>query len=118
MYDLPPSVNRFGDGFSLRYWGTGCFAESDPIHTRRIYASQAHFDGHLLHDDYVRTLDPSRARLFYVPTFSRYVSSNRCPRAVLELLILWVRSSAPWWERSGGRDHVFFVPSDAQVGAP
>ena len=26
-------------------------------------------DVHLLHDDYVRTLDPSQASLFYVPTF-------------------------------------------------
>ena len=66
VYDLPPHVNRYADKYSTRYWGAGAFVECAPVHERRIYASQTHFEGHLLRDDYVRTRRPRRARLFYV----------------------------------------------------
>lgn len=66
VYDLPPSVNREAEAWMWRQWGSlggyGC----DPVYNRRIYAAQSHFDSQLLHDDFARTLDASRAKLFYV----------------------------------------------------
>ena len=38
--------------------GNGC----DPVYNRRIYAAQSHFDAHLLHDDFARTLDAEQAK--------------------------------------------------------
>ena len=48
-----------------------------------------------------------------MPTFAQHVTENRCPRSLLRLLQHWVRSSFPYWDRSGGRDHVFFLSSDS-----
>lgn len=117
VYDLPPSINRLGDTFSVRYWGAGCFVESDPVHTRRIYASQAHFDGHLLHDDYVRTLDPSRAHLFYVPTFimQRHTWGSPMVGRSMQRAYEYIRHAYPYWNRSGGRDHVWLMPGEKQT---
>ena len=47
--------------------GNGC----DPVYNRRIYAAQSHFDAHLLHDDFARTLDAEQANLLH---------ANPCPR--------------------------------------
>ena len=153
VYDLPPAINREADRWMTRYWGQGCFLECDPVHTRRIYASQAHFDGHLLHDDYVRTLDLSSAKLFYVPTFlmarhtcaarrvqpSTTIAASHTPNHVhpstLESLpgrscpacsmtgagsiqrtmhsaYDYIRFTYPYWNASGGRDHVWFIPGE------
>ena len=68
VYELPARVSRESETWSTRYWGDGSFEQCDPVHMRRIYQAQSHFAGHLLHDDYVRTLDPREAKLFYVPT--------------------------------------------------
>ena len=45
----------------LRQWGARRGQGCDPVHNRRIYAAQSHFDAHLLHDDFARTLDAEQA---------------------------------------------------------
>ena len=113
VYDLPPAVNREADRWMTRYWGAGCFLECDPIHARRIYASQAHFDGHLLHDSLIRTLDPQEAKLFYVPTFimARHTWAGAIQRTMLSAYH-HIRHAYPYWNASGGRDHVWFMPGE------
>jgi hypothetical protein len=37
---------------------------------------------------------------------------NTCGRATVRLLSHYVRAAHPYWARSGGRDHLFFLPSD------
>lgn len=111
VYDLPAAVNRDGAKWMTRYWGVGSFTECDPVHERRIYSAQTHFDGHLFHDDYVRTLDPRQAKLFYVPIFlaQRHTWGGRGAFRSLEKLLAHIKHAHPYWNASGGRDHVFFV---------
>lgn len=117
VYDLPPSINREGDMWATRYWEGGSFLECDPVHTRRIYASQTHFDGHLLHDDFVRTLDPSEAKLFYVPTFvmQRHTWGGTGVHRSLLMALEHIRHAYPYWNASAGRDHVWFLPGEKQT---
>jgi len=69
VYQMPASVNRAAEAWMWRQWGKDAGRGCDPVHNRRIYSAQSHFDAHLLHDDFTRTLDPKRASLFYVPLF-------------------------------------------------
>ena len=46
-----------------KQWGTERGFGCDPVHNRRVYAAQSHFDSHLMHDDFARTLDARQARL-------------------------------------------------------
>ena len=103
--------------WATRYWEGGSFLECDPVHTRRIYASQTHFDGHLLHDDFVRTLDPSEAKLFYVPTFvmQRHTWGGAGVHRSLLMALEHIRHAYPYWNASAGRDHVWFLPGEKQA---
>jgi len=77
LYNLPPELNRAGEAWMWRSWGHDVGNGCDPVHNRRIYSAQSHFDAHLLHDDFARTTDPDEAKLFYVPLFlSQRVSSS------------------------------------------
>ena len=111
VYDLPPAVNRGGaEKWSTRYWNGGKFEECDATHMRRIYQVQSHFDTHLLHDDYVRTLDPSRASLFYVPTFlAQRITWGGAVRDPLLRILHHVKHAHPHWNASGGKNHVWFI---------
>lgn len=60
MYELPPSIWRRSERWMWRQWGKSGGRGCDPVYNRRIYAAQTHFDAHLLHDDFARTLDPSK----------------------------------------------------------
>ena len=115
IYELPASVNRVCENWMARYWprtrgDRGSFAQCDPVHMRRIYQAQTHFDSHLLHDDYVRTLDPREAKLFYVPAFlSQRITWGGEVRAPLLAAYEHVRTAYPYWNASAGRDHVWFL---------
>ena len=117
VYDLPAAVNREADRWMIRYWGEGCFLECDPLHSRRIYATQAHFDGHLMHDDFVRTLNPESAKLFYVPTFimARHTWGSKGVGRSMTAAYEYIRHAFPYWNRTGGRDHVWFMPGEKLI---
>ncbi|KAL4856557.1 putative glycosyltransferase [Chlorella vulgaris] len=78
-----------------------------------------------------RTLDPSEADYFYVPVYSRCLiypvafatdfpyfhggpAASRIGAATNLLLEVfhWIPSHHPWWDRSGGRDHIILSVHD------
>ena len=97
VYELPPDV-AFNFGRSI-----------DPN-----YRAEWAFIDRLLSDWDVRTLDPEAADLFVVPFLGVFgATSNRmCDRARFELVVHWLRSVHPYYDRTQGRDHVFFLPGD------
>lgn len=140
VYQMPASVNRAAEAWMWRQWGKDAGRGCDPVHNRRIYSAQSHFDAHLLHDDFTRTLDPKRASLFYVPLFlnqrvpwgadlnasmSRALAPSPFPQA-RDLppepsperpagALQYIRTRHPWWNASSGRDHVWFVFGERQT---
>lgn len=113
IYDLPHHINRYTEMWMARQWGVGSFEECDPIHARRIYSSQAHFESRLFHDRFVRTYDPSKASLFYVPTFflQRYTWNANIKRPILKIL-KYIQETFPYWHKNQGRDHVWFISGE------
>ena len=121
VYDLPPHLNREAEHWMWRQWVTpsrrrGSVGRCDPVHNRRIYSAQSHFDAHLMHDDYVRTLNASAAKLFYVPVYLNqrvtWGSDLGWPlRATLHHLV----HAHPYWNASGGRDHAWFIFGERQT---
>lgn len=84
-----------------------------------MYSTEWRFLDYLLRDTAVRTLDPEMADLFFVPTLGSLgrmpgsEGTHRCMQpAQLELLVQHLRSKHPYWNRSEGRDHVFFLTGD------
>jgi len=117
VYDLPAHINRaHTERWMWRQWGKSKGQGCDPVHNRRIYSAQSHFDSHLLHDDYIRTSHPERALLYYVPVFLNQrvtwgADLNETMRPALE----YIRMRYPFWNASGGRDHVWFVFGERQT---
>eukprot|EP00662_Eupelagonemidae_sp_cell21_P003904 gene3904-31198_t len=57
---------------------------------------------------------PRAADLYLVPMLTAYGPARNvyCDRARYELAVAYVRRHHPWWDRSGGRDHVFWFTGD------
>ena len=113
VYDLPPRVNRFGgtELWMQRQWHAGAFrGQCDEVHKRRIYAAEAHFDALLMRDGRIRAANASAARLHYVPLFlsQRMTWGADASRVMLKALD-YIRHAYPHWNRTGGRDHAWFV---------
>ena len=120
MYDVPANVNRHSEVWMWKQWGTAeDHGKCDPVYNRRIYAAQSHFDAHLMHDDFARTLEPSEAVLFYVPVFLNqrvtWGADLRAPRTPMLSALEYVKHAHPWWNASGGRNHVWFVFGERQT---
>ena len=116
VYDLPAEINRAAEAWMWRSWGRAGGRGCDPVYNRRIYAAQSHFDSHLYHDDFARTLDASRAKLFYVPVYlnQRFTWGAQLGDPMRRALH-WLRHAHPHWNASGGRDHVWFVFGERQT---
>ena len=98
VYQLPPELGGFTYGRRIN----------------AIYRAEHFFLDLLLRDASTRTHSPDEADLFYVPFFSPYgpVENSFCDRGRLELITAWLRRMHPFWDRRGGRDHIFFVSGD------
>lgn len=99
--------------FSLRTWISNLRGGFE------VYSTEWRFLNYLLRDSAVRTLDPEKADLFFVPTLGSLgrmpgsEGAHRCMQpAHIEMLVHYVRTHHPYWDRSGGRDHVFFLTGD------
>lgn len=135
VYDLPPDLGL--TSYVLRTWFTSlihahavceltpasnCWSHGSTIHSdasRVADTTEWRFIDYLLKDAAVRTLDPEEADLFFVPTLGslqgmpKAAGAKRClERGRMQLAIRWLRANHPYWDRSGGGDHVFFLPGD------
>ena len=108
---LPLDLGAFS--FSLRTWISNLRGGFE------VYSTEWRFLNYLLRDWAVRTLDPESADLYLVPTLGSLgrmpgsEGTHRCMQpAQLEMLVHHLRSRHPYWDRSEGRDHVFFLTGD------
>ncbi|XP_043704721.1 probable glucuronoxylan glucuronosyltransferase IRX7 [Telopea speciosissima] len=104
IYDLPPKYNS--DWLANERCSKHLFAAEVAIHKA------------LLSGD-VRTLDPSEADFFFVPVYvsCNFSSQNGFPaigqaRPLLASAVRLISSELPFWNRSGGADHVFVASHD------
>ncbi|PSC76549.1 exostosin-like glycosyltransferase [Micractinium conductrix] len=135
VYDLPSDYStlmlqyRHGvDSCVPRYFGTG----NSTLHSIEwVYMLETGFVEMLLQSEH-RTLDPEEADFFYVPVFSScfthpvrdtadslreffyHVSMNRAQGAINMVLEAyhWIQSHHPYWDRRGGRDHIWLFTHD------
>lgn len=116
MYELPQNLVRQNERWMWRQWGKNGGHGCDPVYNRRIYSAQTHFDAHLMHDDFARTLDPKRAHLFYVPLFlNQRVTWGADLASPMRAAVSYLSHAYPYWNASGGRDHVFFIFGERQT---
>lgn len=120
-----------------RHGVENCIARSfGPGNTTRttqewVYMAEAGFLEQLLQSMH-RTLDPEEADFYYVPVlvgcfqypvrdtqdslidFYYHVSANRAQSSVYLILEAyhWIRGHFPYWDRRGGRDHIWFLTHD------
>ena len=108
VYDLPIDMGLIQ--FSHRVWARNL------RNGEMIYAAEWRFLELLLGDSATRALRPEDADLFYIPMLGALGPGGSigggCERDKLELIIRYVRARWPWWDRSGGRDHVLFMTGD------
>ncbi|GFR40869.1 hypothetical protein Agub_g1520 [Astrephomene gubernaculifera] len=101
MYDLPWHV-----AFPYEY-NDGHFSR-DPM-----YSAYESFMKYFLQDNVVRTENPYEANLFYVPMLLYfYVGNVRDPVPQAAWALRYVRENWPFYNRTGGRDHFFFLTGD------
>ena len=91
---------------------------SAPIAGDPIYAAEAVFLERLLQDWSVRTTDPSKASLFFVPAFQYNTDGNL---VLASHIVGRLRRQLRHWGRAepNGADHVFFLTGDkGSCGSP
>lgn len=104
IYNLPPKYNT--DWLSNSRCRTHLFAAEVAIHNALLNAE-------------VRTLEPGEADFFFVPVYvsCNFSTVNGFPaighaRALLASAVEKISSELPFWNRSGGSDHVFVATHD------
>ncbi|KAJ9511254.1 hypothetical protein QJQ45_017152, partial [Haematococcus lacustris] len=133
IYDLPPAYNArmlqyrvHGPSCVWRKYGTDNHTITQD---NNVYGVEPYFWEALSQSQY-RTFDPEQADFFYVPLFiscwllpvwstADYPwwhgpSSIRVHQASNLMLEVqqWLQKTHPWWDRRGGRDHVWLTPHD------
>ena len=100
MYDLPPSV-----AYQQAYWGG--WQGHDPIYTAYQY-----FMEQLLNSN-IRTENPYEAHMFFLPAYTyAYTSNLGFPDFHISRVINYTLANYPFWNRTQGRDHIVWTPSD------
>lgn len=112
VYQTLP-IDLGAQSFALRTW------LSDLRGGFEVYSTEWRFLDYLLRDTFVRTLDPEEADLFFVPTLGSLgrmpgsEGAHRCMQpAHIEMLVHHLRTRYSYWDRTEGRDHVFFLTGD------
>ncbi|GIL47983.1 hypothetical protein Vafri_4706 [Volvox africanus] len=101
MYDLPWDI-----AFPYEY-NDGHFGRD------AMYKAYEYFMMYFLEDKAVRTENPYEANLFYVPMLLYfYIGNVRDPVPQATLVLDYVRKNWPFYNRTGGRDHFYFMTGD------
>ncbi|PNW87479.1 hypothetical protein CHLRE_02g144050v5 [Chlamydomonas reinhardtii] len=104
VYDLPSNVvhrREFHDQWSL---------------IDLMYNAELEFTELLLGDWGVRTENPWEAALFYVPTFTYWYTGNvGHPYFVIQHATKWLQENSPFFNLTGGRNHIFWATNDRGV---
>ncbi len=106
VYDLPEKFNR---QVLRESWRCG----------HHMFAAEVAFHKYLLKSN-VRTKDPSKATMFYIPTYTTcktttFAGNGPDPwfgRNLMVEAISWVSSTFPYWNRRQGRDHIVSATHD------
>eukprot|EP00891_Asterochloris_glomerata_P004390 jgi/Astpho2/4390/Aster-00009 len=120
VYDLPAEYNS--RMLQYRIAGGSCvyrrFDEHNTSHFKVFtYAIESGLHEWLLQSRH-RTLDPEEADFFYVPAYtSCYMHPIWGPRVshAAEMLLevqQWLQRTLPFWDRKGGRDHLWLLSHD------
>jgi len=101
MYDLPARIAYPGE------YDDGAFGRD------AMYIGYEYFIKSFLKDWAVRTENPHEANLFFVPALLYfYVGNVRDPIPHLTRVIQHISWNFPFWNRTGGRDHFFWMSGD------
>jgi len=113
VYTLPEDVNRAGatELWSQRQWKPGAFkGRCDEVHARRVYSAEAHFDALIMRDRRLRAPSPEVALVFYVPLFlNQRLTWGASAAPAMRRALHHIKHAYPFWNRTNGRDHVWFV---------
>eukprot|EP00798_Chlamydomonas_sp_ICE-L_P021835 gene21835-28865_t len=86
------------------------------VRTSGIYGTDLVFYSRLLADEEVRTPDPWKAQMFLIPVYAIFYGGNVAwhPGAAQHVwtIISYIKHTWPFWNRSKGRDHFFWVTND------
>ena len=90
-------------------WSWQFIYQSD-LSTRNLFSAGRAF-AELLHARRDAIVDdPAAAALYFVPVFPNYIGGNLWdPRTFLSLVVRYIAVRYPYWNRTGGADHVFFT---------
>eukprot|EP00798_Chlamydomonas_sp_ICE-L_P006554 gene6554-3207_t len=82
----------------------------------QIYAADNLFLSTIIGDERVRTRDPHEANLFLIPAFNSHYGgivawSSGAPGHMLHV-IQYIKQTWPYWNRTQGRDHFYWVTND------
>ncbi|KAG2453114.1 hypothetical protein HYH02_002445 [Chlamydomonas schloesseri] len=100
--------------YDLPEWVVHMRSHSDewPLHFP-IYLAEHEFFNRLLGDWGVRTENPWEANLFYIPTFTYYYIGNvGFPGKLFSRVVAHVRQTYPFWNMTGGRNHILVSGND------
>ncbi|EFJ41400.1 acetylglucosaminyltransferase [Volvox carteri f. nagariensis] len=101
VYDLPERVSY------RKPW------HDEPALLDTMYLAELLFMEQLLGDWSVRTENPWEANLFVLPTYTIYYTGNiGFPAKHFANVFNYVRSNYPFWNLTGGRNHVAFATND------
>ena len=107
VYELPPWLGLAHDVDRAGPYG-------GPAEPDGIYNAPKEFLSRLLRDPVLRTRDPYEANLFLAPCSEYAFSSNGAPpHPQVKRVLKYLRANyAPFLERFGGADHMFWAPGD------
>eukprot|EP00798_Chlamydomonas_sp_ICE-L_P025771 gene25771-11436_t len=134
VYDLPAEYNTRMTQFRLAsracVWRSFHGNNASYFQTENTYMVEMYLHEALLSSSH-RTLDPEEADFFYVPAyftcymwpvlgwadFPWWYAPSHVPRAMhISNMIMeikhWMQRTYPWWDRRGGKDHIWLMAHD------